>query len=67
MLDSNIKPMGPVTIIGNIRTIIRAITSQIKNGIAALYICGMVVPLGATPFITKRLAPNGGDVVPVSL
>ena len=52
---------------GKIITTRIASTSQIKKGTAAQYISLMVVPLGATPFMTKRPAPNGGDVEPVSM
>ena len=41
--------------------------SIIINGITDLYMSIMVIPLGATPFITKRHRPKGGVVIPICI
>ena len=44
-----------------------ATASHKRKGNAARYISPIVVSGGATLFITKRLSPKGGVVVPISM
>ena len=52
---------------GKVNSRIMTKRSQPRKGSAALYMSPIVVSLGATPFITKRLMPNGGEVPAISI
>ena len=49
-----------VTIFGKMIRIIMTMRSQMRKGRAAVIISIILVPSGATPFMTKRRMPNGG-------